>query len=215
MSHTFNGTNQHVRSAALASGVPMTIAAFFNQTASLAVNGGIASVSNSSNGHRNSLIVRANGTVRVTTYTASDGTTLLLADTTATAALNTWNHACGVFSSLTSRTIYLNGANAVTNTSTAGAYATADLVHVGAQGGGGGAVGQYFPGRIAEVGIWSAALTPGEVLSLSQGAAPDQIRPQDLVFYAPLVRDLVELRNGVTLTNFNGAAVDDHPRVYA
>ena len=215
MSYTVNGTNQYVSSAALASGVPMTISAFFYQTASLAVNGGITSVSNTSNAHRNALIVRPNGTVRAVTYTAADGTTLLNADTTATAALNTWHHACAVFASLASRTIFLNGANAVTNTSTAGAYTTANIVHVGAQGGGNFSVGQFFPGRLAEVGIWSAALTPDEVLSLSQGVTPDQIRPQALVFYAPLVRNLVELRNGVTLTNVNGASVAVHPRVYA
>jgi hypothetical protein len=40
------------------------------------------------------------------------------------------------------------------------------------------------------------------------------VRPQSLVFYAPLVRDLQDVRGGLTITNNNGATVAAHPRVY-
>jgi hypothetical protein len=42
----------------------------------------------------------------------------------------------------------------------------------------------------------------------------DKIRPQSLVFYAPLVRNLVDTKGGLTITNNNSATVADHPRIY-
>ena len=73
----------------------------------------------------------------------------------------------------------------------------------------------YFAGDIAEVGIWNVALTADEIASLAKGTTCDQIRPQSLVFYAPLVRDLIDVKGGLALTNNNGATVSNHPRVYA
>jgi hypothetical protein len=73
----------------------------------------------------------------------------------------------------------------------------------------------YFPGLIAEVGIWNAALTAAEIASLAKGMTCDKVRPQSLVFYAPLVRNLIDQKGGLTITNNNGATVANHPRVYA
>lgn len=67
----------------------------------------------------------------------------------------------------------------------------------------------------AEVGIWNAALTASEVASLAKGMTCDKVRPQSLVFYAPLVRDLNDQKGGLTITNNNAATVAAHPRVYA
>ncbi len=70
-------------------------------------------------------------------------------------------------------------------------------------------------GLMAEVGIWNAALTAAEVASLAKGMTCDKVRPQSLVFYAPLVRDLIDARGGRAITNNNGATVAAHTRVYA
>lgn len=72
----------------------------------------------------------------------------------------------------------------------------------------------FFDGRIAEVGIWNAALTAAEIASLAKGMTCDKVRPQNLVFYAPLVRDLIDQKGGLTITNNNGATVANHPRIY-
>lgn len=85
---------------------------------------------------------------------------------------------------------------------------------IGAQFAGGNIQG-YTNGLIAEVGIWNAALTAAEIASLAKGMTCDKIRPQSLVFYAPLVRDLIDAKGGRTITNNNGATVANHPRVYA
>ena len=70
-------------------------------------------------------------------------------------------------------------------------------------------------GCLAEVGIWNAALTAAEIASLAKGMTCDKVRPQSLVFYAPLVRDLIDTKGGLTITNNNTATVATHPRVYA
>jgi len=61
--------------------------------------------------------------------------------------------------------------------------------------------------------MWQATLTAEEVASLSKGMTCDKIRPQSLVFYAPLVREIQDLARGMTLTNTN-STVANHPRVY-
>ena len=70
-------------------------------------------------------------------------------------------------------------------------------------------------GRVADVGVWNVALTDAEVASLAKGMTCDKIRPQNLVFYAPLIRDLIDQKGGLTITNNNAATVATHPRVYA
>ena len=71
-----------------------------------------------------------------------------------------------------------------------------------------------FDGQIAEVGAWDVALTAAEIASLAKGITCDKARPQSLKFYAPLIRDLQDVKGGLTITNNNGATVADHPRVY-
>jgi hypothetical protein len=40
------------------------------------------------------------------------------------------------------------------------------------------------------------------------------VRSRDLSFYAPMVRNLQDLRGGLAITNNNTATVADHPRIY-
>jgi hypothetical protein len=68
-------------------------------------------------------------------------------------------------------------------------------------------------GAIADVAYWNVAISAAEVASLTRGFTPDQIRPQSLQFYAPLVRDLSDVRGGRTITNVNTATVASHPRI--
>jgi hypothetical protein len=126
---------------------------------------------------------------------------------------NTWTHACGVAASSVSRLVYLNGVAGTQNTDNR-TPTTANRTIVGARLAT-NVAGVLNNGLIAEVGIWNAALTAAEIASLAKGMTPDKIRPQSLVFYAPLVRDLIDQKGGVTITNNNSATVSNHPRVYA
>lgn len=135
-------------------------------------------------------------------------------DSTTQYNINEWNHVCGIFDDTTiKRSIWLNGGGNATSTST-DVTSGKNRILIGARTAS-GAIGVYFGGMIAEVGIWNAALTAAEVASLAKGMTCDKIRPQSLVFYAPLVRNLQDAKGGLTITNNNGATVATHPRVYA
>jgi hypothetical protein len=124
-----------------------------------------------------------------------------------------WYHAAGVFSNSSSTEAFFNGA---IGTPTGGGSVTPTGINqilIGARRS--TTIGNYQNGLIAEVGIWSIALTAAEIASLAKGMTCDKIRPQSLVFYAPLVGDLIDQKGGLTITNNNSATVANHPRVYA
>jgi len=127
-------------------------------------------------------------------------------------SLNQWNHACGVFESSTSRKILLNGGSSVTN-STSRNVSGQNNISIGTRFAA-GAQGAFANALIAEAGIWNVALTDDEIASLAKGMTCNLVRPQSLVFYAPLIRELQDIKGGLTLTNNNTATVVDHTRVY-
>lgn len=74
----------------------------------------------------------------------------------------------------------------------------------------------HMEGRVAEVGIWDVALDDDEIAALASGFSPLFIRPQSLVYYAPLIRDEDEDRvGGLSLTATNTPTVGTHPRVFS
>ena len=88
-----------------------------------------------------------------------------------------------------------------------------DVFHVGTRRYS-GSLGAFADHDIAEMAFWSVILTDNERLSLSKGFKPHRVRPQSLVFYSPMVRELQDLRGGKVITNTNGATVAPHPRMY-
>jgi hypothetical protein len=187
---------------------PYTLACWFRQE-TLAT--GLMLTMNSPSSSYVGIAILAAGNVRALDALAINSA----ADTTTTASASSWHHACGIFSASNSRTAYLNAGGATTNTNTSGTSLTgANEILVGARRVSGD-LGTYYTGLIAECGIWNAALTQPEIASLAKGMTCDKVRPQSLVFYAPLVRDLIDAKGGLTITNNNGATVANHPRVYA
>lgn len=128
-----------------------------------------------------------------------------------------WAHACAVYASSTSRTAYLNGGGAATNTSTSNPTGFT-RIQIGARRVS-STNDNFFSGRIGEVGVWSAALTAKEIEALAAGVACSKIRPQSLVFYAPMIRTLQDIsRSKITLTANGGVDratnTKPHPKIY-
>jgi hypothetical protein len=208
MAYDFTAANTSYLNSTSASvtAAPLTLSCFFNSKTT----------------HTGSLVVLANNSTNSTfwLYRNSDNRIYNYANNAGTfgqgfitgVTNNNWSHAAGVFSSNTSRTAYLNGNAGSTNTANVtpaginetliGAARTPNVVFP-------------FNGFLAEVGIWNAALTAAEIASLAKGMTCDKVRPQNLVFYAPIVRDLNDQKGGLTITNNNSATVATHPRVYA
>lgn len=128
---------------------------------------------------------------------------------------NQWHHVAGVEASSTSRFAYLDGSAGSENT-TSVSPSGADRISIGVIAESSPNAAEYFTGDIAEVGIWDVALTAAEILSLSKGITPPNIRPANLVFYAPMARDdsaVRDLVGGLSLT-LTGTSASAHPRVF-
>jgi hypothetical protein len=69
-------------------------------------------------------------------------------------------------------------------------------------------------GRIASCAYWDVELTQAEVSSLARGFPPRRIRPQSLKHYIPLLRNVQDLRQAITLTYTGTPVVGVHPRSY-
>ena len=117
--------------------------------------------------------------------------TPLSANSSTSYTTNTWNMATAVGTSVTSRTVYLNAANSGTQTASR-TPTTPDRVCIGFSRISGVDQTATMEGYIAEVAIWNATLTTDELSSLYKGTKADQIRPQNLKFYMPLVRNIYD-----------------------
>ena len=202
-------SSQFLRATSLASlTFPFTISCQFNPT-NITQNMVLAAISDSTGANRAVMVLGgalAGDPIRIDVLGGG------AADSTAAFTANAWQHACGVWTSTTSRTVYLNGGNSSTSTVSVVQQIT-DRVIIGMRTSS-SVNGLFMDGLIAEVGIWNAALTAAEIASLAKGMTCDKIRPQNLVFHAPLVRDLIDAKGGRAITNNNGAAVAAHPRIY-
>jgi len=211
MAYEFNGTTQFLSAAAPIDGTvkPFTLACWFNSD-TVASNQYLVSLS-PANG--NAWAITAHGNVAGDPVQAVQTGAATASQKTAFTT-NTWHQVTGVFNATDSRTVYLDGSAGTTNTVSEVGATTATTLRIGTVLFNGSNI-LFTDGRIAEVGIWNAALTAAEVASLAKGMTCDKVRPQSLVFYAPLVRDLIDYKGGLTITNNNTATVANHPRVYA
>jgi hypothetical protein len=207
MAYDFNGTNQYLEVATAVANRPCTMAAWgYLDTTTGARD--IVSVSSKTT----TSVLRLN--VNFGQYRIADQGNVNAVANGAIVSAGSWNHYAGVFASGSSRTPYTNGVAGAQNTTSVAAI-TPTVTSIGAWFEGTSNPIQFFDGQIAEVGIWNAALTAAEIASLAKGMTCDKVRPQSLVFYAPLVRDLQDARGGLAITNNNAATVANHPRVYA
>jgi hypothetical protein len=208
MAYDFNGTSQYLNTSfAPASGTPMTIAAWVNPDNRPGVAVCIYSTVDSDR-----FQIQFDATVTAAT-SVNDGI-IFGSASSASVSINQWSHICGIFNSSNNRVSYTNGTAGSANTTNVAPVSSFNSILIGAQQSAGSKV-TYLDGRIAEVGIWNAALTAAEIASLAKGMTCDKVRPQSLVFYAPLVRDLIDQKGGLAITNNNSATVANHPRVYA
>jgi hypothetical protein len=184
------------------SAVPLTIAAWFRPTASGA-SGAICAVGGVTDHCRLSL---SSGQIQALSF----GSASPQSSTSGSITAGQWAHCAAVFSGTASRIAYLNGVAATENTTncTQGSFSETLI----------GArrittLAQFISGDIAEVGVWNAALTADEIAGLAKGFPCRLARPSSLQFYSRLIRNAMDIRGGIALTNTNGATVSDHPRI--
>lgn len=218
MAYSFNGSNQYLslNSALLQENSPITISVWSYVTtldtlrALFCIGQGSPTV-----GHREAILISVANRFQFLQRGIIGGvTSQAIAQTpTNTVATNVWQHIAGTSSSLSDRSIYENGVLSATNTTTITSFNTFTRTDIGANNTGGGFT-WYYDGSLAEIGVWNVVLTQDEIYSLSQGFPCNKIRPQSLVFYTPLIRNLRDLKANNAITNNNSATVTSHPRIY-
>ena len=148
--------------------------------------------------------------INYSTNTVQYGTgTPFFATSSASYTTNTWNMATAVGTSITSRTVYLNAANSGTNTASR-TITTPDRVCIGFTRSNGNNDIPSYEGYLAEVAIWNETLTTDELTSLYNGTKASQIRPQNLKFYMPLVRNIYDATASTTGITYE---FDPNPQV--
>jgi hypothetical protein len=131
--------------------------------------------------------------------------------TTSGYSVGTRHHAAGVCVSDTERHVYIDGGSKGSTTDDKSPDLV-DRLSIGRAGD--SSPGYHMSGPIAEVAIWNIDLIDAEIVLLAKGYSPLFIRPQNLVFYMPLVRDDDEdLIGGLSLTAFNAPTIDAHPPI--
>lgn len=132
------------------------------------------------------------------------------ASTTTGFTINTWHHACGVASDTTNRAVFIDGGSKGT-VSSAQTVTGLDITSIGMLRD--STPSSEFDGRIAETAIWNIALSDDEVAILGAGYSPLFVHPQNLVFYAPLIRDLIDRIENVTISLGGTPTVANHPPI--
>mgnify|MGYP002787994980 CR=1 FL=1 len=210
MSVLFDGTsNSKIDGKSPISNFPLTLSAWFYST-SLTADQCLVSVGNILETSRFCAIVLA-GAVPADPFRAYRfGTTARTVSSATAYPINQWGHAAGIFDSSFHQG-FLNGVPTPVNTDAATAsnwnnYKISELTR--------STLGNNVVGKVAEVAIWNVMLTQQEIRSLSLGLCPLKIRPQSLVSYVPLLRDIADYeRRDANLIPQN-FSISDHPRIY-
>ena len=177
MARDFTGTADYLElGSAPVTAMPLSMACWFNadnQTTStvplsICTGGGVG---------RFQLTVAgavAGDPLQATAFGDAGGNNSAVTSTGYTAGV--WTHGLAIFTSQTSRRIYINGGSSAQATTSITAPAAVDRVVVGARYS--TIVGALFPGLIAEAAIWNIAFTGAEASLLAAGVSPMHVRPE-------------------------------------
>lgn len=196
-----------------ATGAPLTVAGWVNRkVVPASAQQVVVALSNITSGSTNFFNLGSTQNGGINFIANVNGTAYSAFSETSPYGANTWNHLCGVARATNNRESYVNGTFR-TNNFTNAVPIGINSIQIGARWGN-TSNGQFMNGRLAEIGVWNIDLTSQEVASLAKGIACNKIRPQNLVFYAPLISNFQDLKGGRTLTPINNPTIFSHTRVY-
>jgi hypothetical protein len=123
----------------------------------------------------------ANDPARLVAFSGSFNT----GATSTSYSANAWQHVCGVFTSATDRTVYLNGGGAGTsNANTVVDFSGTGAFFLGRQRIAG--PDRDLDGSVGQACVWNEALRAAEVSALARGARCQGIRPHALRAHVPV-----------------------------
>lgn len=209
MAYEFDGIDDYIEAtSAVVTAVPLTMACWVNPDNTTANHAPLA-VSADTGLERWILQLAGGISGDPVRAFAQGGGSLASASSASGFTANTWQHAAARFSANNNRRAYLNGVGGTANT-TSITPTGVNRTNIGCNFGSGARAG-FHDGEIAEVGIWNVALEDDEIAALYKGFRCSLIRPKNLVFYAPIIRQVDDYARGVSLTT-SGAVVSVNPR---
>lgn len=221
MARDFDGTDDSIHSdSPPVTAYPFTMACWFNVDNITTGHGLMHLIDKDTSGatsHEWTLQAQGNVTGDPVGFFTRAGGTGQNVVTTTGYSVSTWHHACCVGTSATSRAVFIDGGSKGTG-ATSLTPAGIDRIAIGRR------LYTTSPdgpcdGRIAEAAVWDIALSDAEVALLAAPVSPVMVRPESLVFYAPLIgRFDPEISTwdglaGGTLT-VTGTVAADHPRIF-
>lgn len=196
-------------SSAPVTAVPLSIAAWFNPDASDSTGSicDIAYDGGTGDAFEIGCSVGSPGYV----YALTRATNSVSATSTSTFTASAWNHVLGTFNSDTNnRAVYLNGGSKGTNSSI---RVPASLNAIGHGARARLTTDYYIDAILAEIAIWNVELTDDDAVLLAKGISPILLKPANLVYYLPLIRDPKDLIGATAYTVYNSPAFAVHPKV--
>lgn len=210
MSASFSGTSSYlIGGSAVLTAEPITMACWF-KAANVTASHVLMSIGTNAGASRWQIVENTTGGSIIQAISALSGTSGTSAGGSGTVS-GIWRHFAGVFASTTSRKAYLDGVGMTTDTTSIAITGT-NRTLIGARIN--STAGAFAAGLIAEAAIWNVALTDADMIALAKGVRPSQVRPQNLVLYAPLLREIIDIRAGMVFTNNGSVVPADHPRIY-
>lgn len=214
MARSFSGSGQYLtRGSAVATVTPLSMACWFNPT--VATGSVVMSVSATAPPPSFDIEFHsgATNTVDAEAWSATVDDESALCATVL--AVGTWYHLCAVFTSSTSRTMYVNGTGAVTSVVSVTPLNTGIVNSaIGAKPSG----VSPLNGVVAFTSYWSVALGSADALSLSKGFSPKKVRPDALLSYLRLTGGLSpepDVRSSLTWALTGTPTAVANPRLYA
>lgn len=208
MARDFNGSTQYLSYAGSLCGTPPFSMACWCRHDALVNYSSLFGCYSSTTNDTHRLLSDSSGNLWAQSYQAGGGASQKSGLTT-----GTWQHCAGVWSASNSRTAYVNGSAATTNTTSV--TPTLNRTAIGYDWGG-VSTGYYLNGQVAEAAIWGAALTAAEILSLAAGVSPRLIRPQSLLAHWEIVGKVSpepDAVGGYAFTLNNTPTAYPHPRM--
>ena len=178
-------SSEHYYRSASLSGDVFTFAAWVYLT-DLSVDRTIIAAGDEAQTNNNYFQLRYDQSSNDLRFVTRDATTNGIALSTITPAANTWYHVVGSISALNSRSVWVNGGNKGTNTTTLTSWSsTIDNIAVGAYRD--ASPGVYMNGRVFMPTVWQGwAAGDEDVLAMAAGVPPWKFAPDKLIFFTPL-----------------------------
>lgn len=200
MAYDFDGTNDYIQAPLGTSyNVPISIACWFNSDTTNAnktlVTLAIGLVGQTtSNGFH--LRITSGAQVQATIANGAGSNSAAVG----TYTLQNWHHGAAVFYTTGSRYAFCDAVRSSQSSTVRTVNVNPSNLLIGQGSGGDFNLPQPFNGRIAEVGVWNVGLTDEEIAILAKGIKPIYVRPESLLYYVPLVRDINDHVGGLEFT---------------